>query len=174
MKRTGLFVFVVLMVLAMMISCSRKKEEVASGTTIGEQVKALEKITISVHPSGHGLPSYIADKFGYYKDEGLDVNTLVYIGAPPQMEAYSTGAWSIGTTGFGGIILGAAKNDLVVTGVAIDDGLVMGLWARPGSDFDKAGYNPYELMVMPFGKTKILLTQGDYECHADATLKNVN
>ncbi|MDD4083828.1 MAG: ABC transporter substrate-binding protein [Sphaerochaetaceae bacterium] len=101
----------------------------------------LQKVTISIHPSGHGLPSYVADVNGYYEDEGLSVKTLVYIGAPPQMEAYSTGAWDICTTGFGGIILGAAKKDLVITGVSIDDGMVMGLWGRPDSELVKSGYN---------------------------------
>lgn len=101
----------------------------------------LEKVTISIHPSGHGLPAYVAEQNGYYEEEGLDVETLVYIAAPPQMEAYQAGSWDIGTTGFGGIILGVAKKDLKIIGVSIDDGTVMGLWSRPDSAIVKAGYN---------------------------------
>lgn len=105
-----------------------------------EETTAKEKITVSVHPSGHGLPAYVAEQNGYYEEEGLEVETLVYIGAPPQMEAYEAGAWDIGTTGFGGIVLGVAKSSLKIIGVTIDDGTVMGLWARPDSDIVNAGY----------------------------------
>ena len=56
------------------------------------------------------------------------------------MEAYEAGAWDIGTTGFGGIVLGVAKSSLKIIGVTIDDGTVMGLWARPDSDIVNAGY----------------------------------
>lgn len=102
---------------------------------------AEDSVTVSIHPSGHGLPAYIAEQMGYYEEEGLDVETLVYIAAPPQMEAYEAGAWEIGTTGFGGIVLGVAKSTLKVVGVTIDDGAVMGLWARPDSALATAEYN---------------------------------
>ena len=59
-----------------------------------EETTAKEKITVSVHPSGHGLPAYVAEQNGYYEEEGLEVETLVYIGAPPQMEAYEASALS--------------------------------------------------------------------------------
>lgn len=122
-----------------------------------------EKLTISVHPSGHGLPAYIAEEKGWFDEAGLDVEMLVYISAPPQIEAYSSGAWEIGTTGFGGIILGVAKNDLKVIGVSIDDATVMGLWAKNDSDLVKAGVSAdtgiYGTAAEWKGK-EILLAQG--------------
>lgn len=137
-----------------MTGCSKAPEEKKSETAAQTQAESREeaktdtatepagepeKVTISVHPSGHGLPAYIAQEKGWFEEEGLEVETLVYISAPPQMEAYASGAWEIGTTGFGGIILGVAKNDLKVIGVSIDDATVMGLWARNDSDIVKAG-----------------------------------
>lgn len=137
----------------------------ASGT--GEKSiqdsKGLEKVTISIHPSGHGLPAYIAGEKGFYAEQGLEVETLVYIAAPPQMEAYSTGAWDIGTTGFGGIVLGVAKKDLVILGSSIDDGKLLALWARPDSALAKAGFNE---SIGAYGDAslwkdkQILMTQG--------------
>lgn len=115
------------------------ESESAEGGT--QEAGDMEQITISVHPSGHGLPAYVAEQMGFYEEEGLDVETLVYIGAPPQMEAYEAGAWDIGTTGFGGAVLGVAKSSLKVIGLSIDDGLLMGLWAREDSDIVQAGYN---------------------------------
>jgi len=99
----------------------------------------LEKLTISVHPSGHGLPAYIASEKGWFEENGLDVEMLVYISAAPQMEAYTAGAWELGTTGFGGIVLGVAKNDLQIIGASIDDADIMAYWAREDSPIALAG-----------------------------------
>lgn len=122
------------LVLAMMLALC-----MTAGAAFADE--AADVVTVSIHPSGHGLPAYVAEQMGYYDEENLEVDTLVYIGAPPQMEAYEAGAWEIGTTGFGGIVLGVAKSSLKVIGVTIDDGAVMGLWARPDSEIALASYN---------------------------------
>lgn len=144
---------------------SEGKETPGDKETPEEKEMSAEKetVTVSIHPSGHGLPVYIAQEKGWFEEEGLDVETLVYISAPPQMEAYSSGAWDIGTTGFGGIILGVAKNDLKIIGVSIDDATVMGLWARNDSDLVKAGLNQETGVYGAAGQWKdkeILLAQG--------------
>lgn len=138
MKR-GLAMGLALM-LGLMAGCGKGTDAPAETDSKEEGAVATESITVSVHPSGHGLPAYVAEQKGYYEEEGLEVETLVYIGAPPQMEAYEAGAWDIGTTGFGGIVLGVAKSSLQIIGVTIDDGTVMGLWARPDSAIANAGY----------------------------------
>lgn len=163
--------------IAGMTACSKAPEEeksdpVTQTQTAGQEEKTdaasepagePEQVTISVHPSGHGLPAYLAQEKGWFEEEGLEVETLVYISAPPQMEAYASGAWEIGTTGFGGIILGVAKNDLKVIGVSIDDATVMGLWARNDSDLVSAGQDSatgvYGTAAEWKGK-EILLAQG--------------
>ena len=157
MKKALAILLAMLMMLSMLTACAgqdtanapaKTDDSVNSADTSADKPADnseanadLEAITVSVHPSGHGLPAYVAEQLGYYTEEGLDVTTRVYIGAPPQMEAYEAGAWDIGTTGFGGIVLGVAKSTLKVVGVTIDDGLVMGLWARSDSDLANAGYN---------------------------------
>ncbi len=144
-KRVLALLLVLVLSLGSLSGCSGGKEAEEPGSegeeTAAQETGEMEQITVSVHPSGHGLPAYIADQMGFYEEEGLDVETLVYIGAPPQMEAYEAGAWDIGTTGFGGIILGVAKSSMQIIGLSIDSGLVMGLFAREDSDIVQAGYN---------------------------------
>lgn len=138
-KKKGLALGLALM-LGLMADCGKSGEAPSKTGGKEEAAEAKEQITVSVHPSGHGLPAYVAEQKGYYEEKGLEVETLVYIGAPPQMEAYEAGAWDIGTTGFGGIVLGVVKSSLKIIGVTIDDGTVMGLWARPDSAIAKTGY----------------------------------
>ena len=119
-KRVLALLLVLVLSLGSLSGCSGGKEAEEPGSegeeTAAQETGEMEQITVSVHPSGHGLPAYIADQMGFYEEEGLDVETLVYIGAPPQMEAYEAGAWDIGTTGFGGIILGVAKSSMQIIG----------------------------------------------------------
>lgn len=136
MKKLLAMLLTLSMVLSM-TACSQTDEQ--TGTQTGES--ELQKLTISTHPSGHGLPVYVAQQQGWFEEEGLDVETLVYIAAAPQMEAYATGAWDIGTTGFGGIVLGTTQNDLKVVGVSVDDACVMGFWAKEDSPIAQAGVN---------------------------------
>jgi len=136
MRKRILSLVMVAVVMTGLMACSSGEKQPEA-----KQSEVREKLTISIHPSGHGFPAYIAEKNGYYEEEGLDVETLVYIGAPPQMEAYQAGAWDIGTTGFGGIVLGVAKKDLKIIGLAIADGALMGLWAREDHEIVKAGYD---------------------------------
>jgi len=159
--RKGMKVFVLILVCTIFVASGLFAS--GSGEKSAQEANGLEKVTISIHPSGHGLPAYIASEKGFYAEQGLDVKTLIYIAAPPQMEAYSTGAWDIGTTGFGGIVLGVAKNNLVVLGSSIDDGKLLALWARPDSALAKAGYDK---SIGAYGNAslwkgqEILMTQG--------------
>lgn len=124
--------WVALALAAMMLLC-------AVGSAGAEASGGLEPLTISVHPSGHGLPAYIALEKGWFEEAGLDVEMLVYISAAPQMEAYNAGAWELGTTGFGGIVLGVAKNDFQIIGASIDDADLMGYWVREDNPIAVSG-----------------------------------
>lgn len=105
-----------------------------------EDPAALMDVRLSTHASAHGFPVYVAQEFGYFEEEGLNVtDLLVYISAPPQFEAYEAGAWDIGTTGFGGIVLGAAKSDTDIIGVSIDDAQLMSFFVREDSAIAVAG-----------------------------------
>lgn len=106
----------------------------------GEETAESMDIRISVHPSAHGFPAYVAQELGYYEEQGLNVTDfLVYVTAPPQFEAYEAGAWDVGTTGFGGIVLGAAKSDIDIIGVSIDDAALMSFFVREDSPIAAAG-----------------------------------
>ena len=62
-------------------------------------------IKVSGHPYIHALASVYAIDQGYFKCEDTTVD--MYSGGPVQNEAIASGAWDVGTTGTGGIVLRA-------------------------------------------------------------------
>lgn len=53
------------------------------------------KVTLSGQPVPHGLPIYVGIEKGWFAEEGLDVDVLVYVSGPPQMEAVPSNAWQV-------------------------------------------------------------------------------
>lgn len=132
-----------------------------------EEPAALMDVRLSTHASAHGFPVYVAQEFGYFEEEGLNVtDLLVYVSAPPQFEAYEAGAWDIGTTGFGGIVLGAAKSDTDIIGVSIDDAQLMSFFVREESAIASAGKGNLDSYPEVYGTadtwkgSEILLVKG--------------
>ena len=88
MKKRILSMFLAAAMVFSMTACSGDNKDNSSGKSDGDS------ITISVHPSGHGLPAYVAEQNGYYEEEGLNVETLVY------WSAASDGSISDGSLGY--------------------------------------------------------------------------
>lgn len=88
-------------------------------------------VKVSGHPYIHALASVYAIDQGYIKLEDPEVD--MYAGGPVQNEAIASGAWDVGTTGTGGIVLGAAGYDLKAIGFTTPDENTVDMWVRPDS-----------------------------------------
>ena len=157
MKRTMIGLLIATMVISLFAGCSSATVTETTGTstaatttagssattaatTTGTTVPAEKiKIVCSTHPSQHGTPVYVAEQLGYFAEEGLEVETLIYVSGPAQMEAYLAGAWDIGTTGFGGSVAGLLNSDIVMIGCNFYGSAIQDIVARADSDIVKAG-----------------------------------
>ncbi len=97
-------------------------------------------IKVSGHPYIHALASVYAIDQGYFKCEDTTVD--MYSGGPVQNEAIASGAWDVGTTGTGGIVLGAVGYNLKAIAYTSPDENTVDLWVRPDSPL--AGCTPDE------------------------------
>ena len=98
-----------------------------------------KKVTLSGHPAAHVMPVYIAMEKGWFKEEGLDVDTLIYISGPPQMEAVPSGAWQVGSAGTPATITGVLGFNNTILGFSTWDHPAQMLFARPDSPIVKSG-----------------------------------
>ena len=106
-----------------------------SSVVCGVQAEAVDDtvydIKVSGHPYIHALPSVYAIERGYFNCEDTTVD--MYSGGPVQNEAIASSAWDVGTTGTGGIVLGAVGYDLKAIGFTAPDESTVDLWVRPDS-----------------------------------------
>lgn len=102
-------------------------------TTGGDDT--IYDIKVSGHPYLHALASVYAVDQGYFKCADPEVD--MYAGGPVQNEAIASGAWDVGTTGTGGIVLGAVGYNLKAIGYTIPDQNTVDMWVRPDSEIAK-------------------------------------
>ncbi len=114
----------------------------ASGENAEEDVKAAPEgpMTIEIAATAGGLqgfPIYIAEKMGWFEEEGLDVNVTFYENGPVQVEAIST--WDLATTGIGGILAGVIGYDAEIIASSNTDNGTQTIYVRPDSPIAAAG-----------------------------------
>jgi aliphatic sulfonates family ABC transporter substrate-binding protein len=84
------------------------------------------------------IHAQLADKLGYFKDEGLDVELSVFSYGPPEIEAFTAGELDIGTVGdlpsFSAIANGV---DLVIVGFYSTSSISQGLVVRDAANIKK-------------------------------------
>ena len=104
-------------------------------TEDGETAEAADDtvwdIKVSGHPYLHAMASQYAIDQGYFKCEDPIVD--MYSGGPVQNEAIASGAWDVGTTGSGGIALGAVGYNQKAIAFTIPDENTVDLWVRADS-----------------------------------------
>lgn len=98
-----------------------------------------KKVTLSGHPSPHTIPTYAALQKGWFKEEGLDIDLLIYISGPPQMEAVPSNTWQLGTAGTPATISGVLGYENVMLGFGVWDHPANMLFVRPDSPIAKKG-----------------------------------
>ena len=104
-----------------------------------ESDSSLKKVTISLQPAHHSLGAFVALEKGWFEEEGLDVDVLVYTSGSPQLEAVASDAWSVGVMGVAAGVTGLLSYDLTCVGFSQWDIFYQNLYARPDSDIAQAG-----------------------------------
>jgi NitT/TauT family transport system substrate-binding protein/sulfonate transport system substrate-binding protein len=134
-------------------------------------------ITVSMQPTFHGLPTYMAMQKGWDKTDGLKLETQLYLSGPPQNEALASNTWEVGAEGAVPGMLAAIRYGAYIIAVADDDSDANTLWARPNSSILKTkGLNPkfpdvYGSAATVKGKTILLTTASNGHYAVVATLK---
>ena len=91
-------------------------------------------IIVSHQPYSHGLPSYIGEKEGTFKDAGLDMEILWFTGGNTQNEALGADEWEAGAYGAAPSIAAGIAYDAKIIGVNVEDSVSIDYWVRPDSD----------------------------------------
>lgn len=146
MKKVLALVLAVVMLFSL-VACGGGEDSSGSdnsGTTStgtnsgGGDTGELTKLTISHHPALHGLPAYAAIEKGFFEEEGLDVEMIVYIAGAVQMEALPSGTWQCGGGGATAGVVGTIGYDLQMLGYVGWDGPI-DIYVREDSDIYQAG-----------------------------------
>lgn len=85
------------------------------------------------------LPVYIAEQEGWFEEENLEIEEVLFTNGPVQMESLSSDGWDLGCTGVGGVIAGVLGYDAKVLGASNTDDGTQYVFARSDSDIVKAG-----------------------------------
>jgi NitT/TauT family transport system substrate-binding protein/sulfonate transport system substrate-binding protein len=86
---------------------------------------------------------WLADKLGYFKDNGLSVDIQYYASGAPALEAGISGAWQAGWIGAPPALTAGLKTGLISAGLQIEEGPNQVMMARKK---DMAGKTPAELL----------------------------
>lgn len=105
----------------------------------GSTDKPAEKVDLKIshHPYAHALPGMYAAENGMY-DSYFNYTIDIYSNGPVQNEAIASGAWEVGTTGLGGVVLGIINYDMKVLGFTTPDTKTTDIWVRPDSPLASA------------------------------------
>ncbi len=102
--------------------------------------EASHSLTVSaIGGSLNYLPIYIAQEEGWFGEEGLEIEEVLFTNGPVQMESLSSDGWDIGCTGVGGVFAGVLGYDAKVLGSSNTDDGTQYVFARNDSDIVAAG-----------------------------------
>lgn len=86
---------------------------------------------------------WYAKKQGWDKEEGLDIEMLLFNSGPAQMEALPAKEWSIGATSTGGMLVAAMRHNVQVVAPLLSEGEVISIYMRPDAPAAQVkGWNP--------------------------------
>lgn len=93
----------------------------------------MRPLRIAIMPHSHGLPVYIAQQEGLFKEAGLDAKVLIFNSGPPMNEALGANEWDVGIIGPVPALAGGIVYNTNLIAFAQDDTMAVNYWARPGS-----------------------------------------
>ncbi len=115
----------------------------ATTVAFAAEAKKLAKIPTCWMDESPGFNIWYAKKMGWDKEEGLDIQMLLFNSGPAQMEALPAKQWVLGSTGVGGQLVGGIRYKIYAVAPIISEGEVHHLFVRPDSPIAKVkGYNP--------------------------------
>ncbi|MHC1713247.1 MAG: ABC transporter substrate-binding protein [Solidesulfovibrio sp.] len=115
--------------------------------------------------SSEAFNIWYAKQKGWDKEEGLDIEMLMFGSGPAQMEALPAKQWVMGGTGVGGVLIGGMRYDISLIAPVISEAEVNAFYVRPDSPILKTkGFNPkypdvYGSPETVKGKTILLTSQ---------------
>ncbi|MDO5135237.1 MAG: ABC transporter substrate-binding protein [Eubacteriales bacterium] len=117
---------------------------IAAALCVGMAGQSVLAADYSLTASGIGgslnwLPVYIAQEEGWFEEEGLEIDEVLFTNGPVQMESLSSDGWDIGCTGVGGVFAGVLGYDALVLGSSNTDDGTQYVFARNDSDIVEAG-----------------------------------
>ncbi len=113
---------------------------VATGAAAADKLVKIPTCWMDESP---GFNIWYAKKMGWDKEEGLDIEMLLFNSGPAQMEALPAKQWVLGSTGVGGQLVGGIRYKIYAVAPIITEGLVHHMYLRPDSPAAKVkGFNP--------------------------------
>lgn len=89
--------------------------------------------------SHHAFVVFLMEKMGAYEKAGIKSEIVTFGNGPVQMEALVSDSWDCGTTGLGGVLVGASKYGAYIIGAAAQDRNSLRIFAKNDTDIVKAG-----------------------------------
>lgn len=108
----------------------------------GQMVFADDSYSLTVSGIGgslNWLPVYIAQQEGWFEEENLEIDEVLFTNGPVQMESLSSNGWDLGCTGVGGVFAGVLGYDAVILGSSNTDDGTQFVFSRSDSDIVGAG-----------------------------------
>lgn len=110
------------------------------------------KLTVSgIGGSTQYLPVYVAEKKGWFKEVGLEIEDVMFTNGPVQMESLSSDSWDLGLTGIGGVLSGVIRYGGVIVGASSSDDGAQYVFARKDSPIVTAGKGNNEISPEIYG-----------------------
>lgn len=98
-----------------------------------------DPIRLTTMPAPSGFPVWLAEREGFYEDNGLDVEEISYFpSGAPMLEAGLAGEWDAGYIGAPPAIVGGAGWGMITAGVEAEESGIHRIYARPG-EVDTSG-----------------------------------
>lgn len=92
---------------------------------------ALEKVRIAGQAELGFFPFWIAQEKGWDKEEGLDIELVLFDSGMAMLNTLPSGEWKIGVAGAG--LMGGLRYDTYIIGIANNDSPANGVLVRPDS-----------------------------------------